>query len=275
MDYEKLTRDRREITKAMDVEGFVSDQQRGVPQPPLVKAAGGGARVKLPTDFSGLTLKNDAARLIGERESRRVYTGERLSLSELSFLLWATQGVKGIRGKSYATLRTVPSGGARHAFETYLAVKDVDGLEPGRYRYLPMEHELEYLGEIEDYEHTVSESLDGQRWGAKAAVVFYWSYVAYRAEWRYGMHAHRIALIDAGHVGQALYVAAEALGRGCCAVGAFDMELCDALFGLDGEDEFVIYCSPVGAVSAADREKELAFYAWLKNGVIEPDDTEN
>ena len=126
-----------------------------------------------------------------------------MSLLQLSFLLWATQGIKSIRGKSYATIRTAPCGGARHPFETYLLVRQVEGLLPGAYHYLPMTHQLELLAPMEDKEALfalVEESLCGQRWAAKSNVVFYWSFVPYRSEWRYGIHAHRMIMADMGHV---------------------------------------------------------------------------
>ena len=239
-------------------EEFESEQDRKLPMPPLTKAAmaDGSARVALPRDFSGLDLKVDAAQLIYERRSCRVFTGETMTLLQLSFLLWATQGVKGIRGKGYATLRTVPSGGARHEFETYIAVSNVEGLEPGAYHYLPMEHAIEYLGPIENLPTTVVEMLSGQKWTAKANCVFFWAMYAPRAEWRYGIYSHRVALIDVGHVGQNLYLACTALKLGTCAIAAFSHETCCKVFGLDGESEFVVYSSPVGTVNAANAATE-------------------
>ena len=125
-------------------EAFESDQDRKLPQPPLAKApmAEESGRVALTRDFSGLALKNDLVSLIRDRRSARIYTGETMTLDELSFLLWATQGIKKIRGRAYATIRTVPCGGARHEFETYLIVRNVVGLRPGAYHYLPMLHAL-------------------------------------------------------------------------------------------------------------------------------------
>ena len=78
-----------------------------------------------------LSLEDDLYQLLAKRKSSRVYTQEDMSLLQLSFLLWATQGIKSIRGKSYATIRTAPCGGARHPFETYLLVRQVEGLLPG------------------------------------------------------------------------------------------------------------------------------------------------
>ena len=190
-----------------------------------------------------------------------------MSLLQLSFLLWATQGIKSIRGKSYATIRTAPCGGARHPFETYLLVRQVEGLLPGAYHYLPMTHQLELLSPMEDREalaDLMDLSLCGQRWAAKGNVVFYWSFVPYRSEWRYGIYAHRMIMADMGHVGENLYLACAALGLGTCGIGAYDQKLCDKTFGLDGEEEFTIYTQSVGTVKAEDESKEKAFYSFVE-----------
>lgn len=244
-----------------------SDQQLRLPQPPLCKApmASEEERTALSLDFSNLSLKNDVIALIRDRRSSRVYTEEKMTLDELSFLLWATQGIKSIRGKSYATIRTVPCGGARHEFETYLMVRKVEGLKEGLYHYLPMEHALEFLGEVENMDAVISQTVVGQKWAAKANVVFYWTMVAYRAEWRYGTHAHRVALIDAGHLGQNLYLGATALGLGTCGIGAFSHDICNEVFKIDGDEEYMVYIAPVGTVRPEDKSAEAAFYKFVED----------
>jgi len=244
---------------------YKTDQQLQLPQPPLTKAPmrGEDARTALPRNFEDLQLKNDLLALLRDRHSSRVYTGESMSLLQLSFLLWATQGIKSVRGKSYATLRTVPAGGARHAFETYLVVRNVEGLVPGAYHYLPFEHALEYLHAVENDSETITRSLCGQAWGGKANVVFYWSMVAYRCEWRYGISAHRPALMDIGHVGENLYLACTGAGLGTCGVAAFSHDLCCELFELDGNDEYPVYTMPVGTVREEDKQAEQAFYSFV------------
>ena len=264
----KLIAEGRKFMKSFSTspyEDFVSDQQLRLPQPPLVKAPMTENAMPLPRNFEDLDLQQDFIKLLTERRSSRVYTQQSISLLQLSFMLWATQGIKDIRGKSYATLRTVPSGGARHGFETYMLVQHVEGLQPGAYHYLPVEHQLEFLYQVKDLPTAISISLEGQSWASKASVVFYWSFLPYRCEWRYGIWAHRVALIDAGHVGQNLYLACEALGLGTCAIAAFDMAVCDSLFGLDGEEEFTVYASPVGTVSPTDQKSEKAFYQFVED----------
>lgn len=245
-------------------EGYKSDQQKMLPQPPLVKAPVSDVLIDLPMDFKPLGLEKNLMNVIFNRCSSRVYTDEPLMLLELSFLLWATQGIKGIRGRKYATLRTVPCGGARHPFETYLLVRKVEGLEPGRYHYLPMTNQLEYLGAVENIESVLNESLCDQRWAMKSSVVFYWSFVPYRTEWRYGIFSHRGSLIDMGHVGENLYLACSATNLGTCGIGAYAQNLCDELFGLDGEDEYIIYTETVGTIRAEDKDAEKDFYKFVE-----------
>ncbi len=180
------------------------------------------------------------------RQSRRRWSDEPLTLADLALLLWATQGVRSVAGSGAATLRTVPSGGARHTFETYLAVGRVDGLGPGLYRYLALEHKLWQISLNEEIMEAAGAACLNQRTVRRCAVAFFWSSVPYRAEWRYAVAAHKMIAIDAGHVCQSLYLACEALGLGCCAIGAYDQRLADALIGADGDDELAVYAAAVG-----------------------------
>ena len=125
-----------------DIEEFESDQDKKLPQPPLVKAAMRKDSIELPKNFDALSVHSNFLDIINTRHSSRVYTQEPMSLLELSYMLWTCQGVKQIRGKKYATLRTVPSGGARHGFELYFVCQNVEGLNPGTFHYLPMEHRI-------------------------------------------------------------------------------------------------------------------------------------
>ena len=245
-------------------EDYHTDQELKKKQPPLVKAAMSDVIIELPSDFVGIEVETDFLKIVNSRSSHRVYTQGKITLKQLSYLLWCMQGVKEIRGKSYATLRTVPCGGARHPFETYMALKDVEGLKDGLYHYLPMEHKIEFLKEVDDLKGFIGTSLMGQLWACKANVVFYFSIVFYRSEWRYGIHAHRGLMTDAGHITENLYLASTALGLGGCAIGAVDGKYCDEVFGLDGVEESIVYAQPVGTVSKEDRQKEEDFYAFVK-----------
>jgi SagB-type dehydrogenase family enzyme len=227
-----------------------SDQQLGKRQPPLFRrhpAAGEPTLLPPPGEFS--LPPADFPALITSRVSRREYTTESFSLAELSWLLWATQGVKGVYGDNYAAMRTVPSAGARHALETYLVINRVAGLEPGLYQFLPLEHAVARLANIEAIARKVSVACLGQAIVVTSAVTIIWTAVPYRMTWRYGQRGYRYLHLDAGHVCQNLYQAAEALKAGCCAIAAFDDERMADLLKLDPAEEFVIYLATVGKVA--------------------------
>ncbi|HSM55053.1 MAG TPA: SagB/ThcOx family dehydrogenase [Candidatus Sulfomarinibacteraceae bacterium] len=223
-----------------------TDERHGVPAPPLQKPYDEQApRIPLVPPESFSLGRVPLIDVIGRRQSRRTYSAGPLTLEELSFLLWATQGVHKIIREGKATARTVPSGGARHPFETYPVVNNVEGLEPGIYRYLPLSHELL----LEDTPDNLPEAVHRaclQPFVAEAAVVFVWSVIPYRSEWRYSFLSHKVIAQETGHLGQNLYLASEAIGAGACVLGTYDQEAIDALLGLDGEDEFVIYIAAVG-----------------------------
>ena len=257
MDYKEMILEGRKFTKYDDDENYKSDQDKKLPQPPLAKAAISEDTIDLPMNFEDLNLNNDIIDIFYFRASQRIFTGGKVSLLELSFLLWASQGVKAIRGNNYATIRTVPCGGARHEFETYLLVKNVEGLEKGIYHYLPMEDKIELLKTLEETDALIGKALMGQTWASKANVIFLWSLVPYRAEWRYGIFAHRVMMMDIGHVGENLYLACEAIGKGTCGLGAFDRKYCNELLDLSGDEEYTVYASPVGTINNRVKNKEF------------------
>ena len=242
----KIEQNRNFMKSGFGKQEYVSDQTKHLPQPPLVKAAVSEARIPLTMEFENVVVNDSYLDLVRRRQSERFYEASPMTQDQLAFLLWSTQGVKGIRGNNYATLRTVPSAGGRHPFETYLAVFDVEGLTPGIYHYLPMDHELEFIKPVENIREETVAALNGQKWAGKAAVVFFYSAVAYRCEWRYSIGSHRVMLLDAGHIVENLYLSSGSVGCGTCAIAALDQEKADALLGLDGQEEYAVYAAPVG-----------------------------
>ncbi|MBI5961397.1 MAG: nitroreductase, partial [Chloroflexi bacterium] len=129
-----------------------SDQQKGVPQPPLELPYDTTQPLMDLPDPTTLALPPvDLREIIEQRTTIRNYAQTPLSVLELSHLLWCTQGVKSA-ANNMATRRTVPSAGARHAFETFLLINNVEGIDPGIYRFLAGEHKLLALelGERQD-----------------------------------------------------------------------------------------------------------------------------
>jgi SagB-type dehydrogenase family enzyme len=225
-----------------------TDQSKGVPPPPIEKPfALDSKRIDLVAKNEWQTIANvDLTSAIQNRRSHRLFRPEPLTLEELSFLLWATQGIRKMSaGRAY---RTVPSAGCRHALETYLCVLNVAGLEAGIYRYLPIEHQLLFEFSGQQLSEKIVAATLGQSFIGRAPITFIWTAIPYRMEWRYDLAAHKAIALDAGHVCQNLYLACEAIGAGTCAVAAYHQELIDQLLRVDGEDEFTIYVAPVGKV---------------------------
>ncbi len=221
-------------------------QAQGAPAPASVRPARNAPLLDLPGPTEVALAKTDIRRCIAERQSRRQFTDAPLMLAELAWLLWATQGLRH-GGEGAPRRRTVPSAGARHPLETYVAPWRVEGLAAGTiYRYMPATHQLEPLATVDDLPAKVVAASCHQQWIGRAAAVIAWACVPARSEYRYGLDAVKLCLLDAGHTGQNLYLAAEAIGVGVCGIGAYDQDAIDALFGLDGRDEMIVYYSPVG-----------------------------
>ena len=203
------------------------------------------ARVELPP--LPLEPASSLWKALAERRSRRDFLRLPLSLPTLAGLLWATQGVTGqVEG---FTLRTAPSAGALYPIETYLIVHRVEGLAEGLYHLDVWGKVLELL-RPGNLEAEITLAALSQDMCADAPVVFVWTAVVPRGKWKYGERAYRYIYLDAGHIAENLYLAAEDLNLGCCTVGAFLDDEVNALLGVDGEIETAVYLAVVGKIRA-------------------------
>ena len=232
-----------------------TDMMKRLPLPPIEKPAPEDAVLTpLPSheqirSLSTLSLID----AIDGRESRRIYADESISLAQLAFLLWSTQGVKKLIRNGMVTLRTVPSGGGMHPFETYLAVHNVEGLQPGIYRYMATEHQLiQVTADAEGLRSRITSVCNSQSYVGNGAVTFVWAVRPYRTEYRYGDDSLKDILMSVGHICQNLYLACEGLGLGTCATVAYQQTDLDQLLGIDGDDEIALYVAPVGVVGGAE-----------------------
>ena len=223
------------------------DQQLGNPQPPFEIPLEKGKKVLDLPDPQSIDLGDfDLRKAIEIRRSLRRYTDQTLSLQELSYLLWLTQGVKKIDEKRHVVWRTVPSAGCRHPFETYLSINRVEGLEKGLYRYVATKHQLVALQLDDTFNDHLTKACLGQRQVATSAVTFIWAAVPYRTVWRYSERSYRYLYLDAGHVCQNLHLAAESINCGICAIGAYNDDDMDELMGFNPPEMFVIYLASLG-----------------------------
>jgi SagB-type dehydrogenase family enzyme len=177
----------------------------------------------------------------------RAFSGEPIALGVLSSLLKLTNGVTGfIPGSDPPELRrAAPSAGALYAGEVYVVAERVAGLAPGVYSYAVAEHALvsiragRALGDVAQAVEA-PEAVDG----AACAVLL--SNVFPRYAWRYGARGYRYALIDSGHIGENLRLAAAAAGLGHASPLRFADDALNALLAIDGREEAVCALHALG-----------------------------
>ena len=186
---------------------------------------------------------------IGARRSHRTFADEPVAGDELSALLQAGYGVTGALespdGVRALPLRAVPSGGALYPLELYVGALRVEGLEAGLYHFDPLRPGLEVLrtglepGKVAALS-TYPEIVSG------CGVVVLVAAIFGRTRFKYGLRGYRFALLEAGHVGQNLVLAATALGLGAVPLGGFYDRPTDEFLGLDGVNESTLYTIAIG-----------------------------
>jgi len=207
-------------------------------------SSGGGdamsEAIRLPQpDTEGKMSVEEA---ISRRRSRRDFSDRPLTLEQLGQLLWCAQGITDGRGAK----RAAPSAGATYPIEVYVAVGEgcVTGLKQGVYRYVPSGHALVQAGR-EDIRARVAAAALGQEFLAEAPVDVLIAADYARTTGRYGERGVRYVHMEVGHIGQNIYLQAEALGLGTVAVGAFRDEQVARHFGLP-DGQVALYLMPLG-----------------------------
>ncbi len=233
---------RRTQFKLMDP----SDQQLNRPGPPSFYPPHPSLPlIDLPDPQTVELTDISLRRAIDDRKSEREFLLDRsLTLAELSYLLWATQGVR--EADQHDAFKTVPSAGARHPFETFILPNRVEGLDVGLYRYVGPEHKIQSLNAPDGISELIAATNLQPELIQNSAVTFIWSAVTYRTTWRYGDRGYRYIHLEAGHIGQNLYLAAQAAGCGVCCTAAFNDDDLNRVLGLDGADHFAVYMGTLG-----------------------------
>jgi SagB-type dehydrogenase family enzyme len=178
---------------------------------------------------------------IQKRCSGRDFSTEELPLAQLGRLLYNGYGVTGtveIEGE-HISRRPVPSGGALYPLELYVATQNVEGLEDAIYHYDARDHELEWRRSGLFHQQLAKMTLGQDMLGA-ANVAILIATVTERTMWKYGQRGYRYVLLEAGHVGQNLYLAATASDLGIVGIGGFFDAEVNQLCMLP-KDEEVIY----------------------------------
>lgn len=196
-----------------------------------------GKRLKLPEPrYASVTSVEEA---LAQRRSIRAYTGEKLTIDEVSQLLWAAQGITAPWGG-----RTAPSAGALYPLELYVVIGDVEGIDTGVYRYRPEEHELEKVWDG-DLRAALADAALGQNCIRDAAIDIVFTAVYERTTGKYRERGVRYVQMEAGHVAQNVYLQAVALDLGTVTIGAFTDSDVKRIMNLQ-EQEDPLYIMPVG-----------------------------
>jgi SagB-type dehydrogenase family enzyme len=226
---------------SLDREGLGKGAQPEIIRTEPFKTYPGAELIPLPTSWDEDT--KDLWQSLQERRSRRGFDPAGAELATIARLLWACQGITGQAGRYF--FRTAPSGGALYPIETYLAVNRGTEISPGLYHFKVGEFALERL-QAGSLGPALAMAAVNQKMLAQAAAVFIWSAIPRRSMGKYGERGMRYLLLDAGHLCQNLLLAAESLGLAACPAAAFFDQEINALLGLDGVEESVLYLAAVG-----------------------------
>ena len=177
------------------------------------------------------------------RRSRRRYYRAKITLEELSGLLWASDGVNLETNGLF--FRTAPSAGALYPIYIYFIADNVEGIEDGLYVYLPEKNSVGLLKEGNFRKERLNFSPQGDII-SKAPVVLMLVSFFDRVTWKYLDRGYRFAYIEAGNISQNIYLVCEAYKFSTVAIGAFYDTYVNSLLELSGREEGVILIHPIG-----------------------------
>lgn len=181
---------------------------------------------------------------IQNRHSIRQYTNESLSLQDVSQLLWASQGITDTTRK----FRAAPSAGHTYPLEVYIMVGKggVNGIDEGLYHYDPQNHRLEKILN-RDLRADFSKAAHGQQWvnDAPVNIIITGVYSKMINKYKDEKLSTRFVDMEAGHVGENIYLEVEARNLATVAIGSFYEDQVIELLRLPA-NETPLYIYPVG-----------------------------
>ena len=185
---------------------------------------------------------NPLIMLMAKRRTIRKAKSQSVSLRQLSDCLYAGLGITGeienCVGK--LPLSMTPSGGARNPYEAYVFAKNIKGLAPGIYHYAAIEHSLGRMGNTNDL--SLSSLIGGQEWGDEMTCMIMLCAHLDRTMWKYeDANAYRVVLIEAGHIGQNIMLAATDHGLSACPTAAISHSRVKSQLGLSSLMQAPIY----------------------------------
>lgn len=195
------------------------------------------ADLVLPAPVKAGTMSVEEA--LAGRRSVRDYSTQSLTLTEVGQLAWAAQGITSPEG-----YRTAPSAGGLYPLELYVATKNVEGLEPGLYHYIPATHSLKTVM-TGDLSAGLQDAALGQEWVGTAPAVLVLTGIESRTAKKYKGRAERYVKIEIGNAAQNIYLQATALNLGTVSVGGLHDKKLKTLLSL-GSRQTPFLLMPVG-----------------------------
>jgi len=215
-------------------------------QTKLTQLAGAQLTYVLPSPLTD--GKISVERALQNRRSQRNFVDKAISAEQLSQILWAAYGITQPlpdRPTLRGGLRAAPSAGALYPFEIYVVIGKVSGIEPGVYKYISEEQKI-VRTIAKDIRDEFSKAALGQTLIKEAPATIFYTAIYSRMTVKYGDRgADRYVCMDLGHSAQNVYLQAEALNLGTCAIGAFSDDRVAELFELP-EEEVPLYIMPIG-----------------------------
>ena len=211
----------------------------------LTRMEGSQLTYILPAPNTDGTISVEKA--LANRRSQRNFQDKAISADQLSQILWSAYGITLPRSDHPSLrggLRTAPSAGALYPLEIYAVIGDVEEIEPGVYRYVSGEHKIVRIID-KDIRNELSDAALRQRMVREAPASVFFSAVFNRTTDRYGERGRSYVYMELGHSAQNVYLQAEALGLGTCAIGAFTDNVVSQVLKLPANEE-PLYIMPIG-----------------------------
>lgn len=179
---------------------------------------------------------------IHQRRTIRSFNSKALTLTQLSQLLWSAQGITGTGGFK----RAAPSAGALYPMDIYGVVgRDcIEKLDAGVYLYEPANHSISLVKEG-DFRRDIATASLSQMWMAHAPLTLVITAEYSRITVKYRQRGIRYAMIEAGHIGQNIFLQSQAMGLEAGIVGAFEDQKIIQVMGIKGTYEPLLLM-PVG-----------------------------
>ncbi|WDV46630.1 SagB family peptide dehydrogenase [Clostridiaceae bacterium M8S5] len=199
-------------------------------------------------------IKTSISKAIKNRRSVRKYREGKMSLKDLSNILYYSSGVSGkdenkldyYEEPLVFKLRNVPSGGGLYPIKLYFYCNNVKGLEEGIYVYYPENHAIHIIKDKEKLLSVTTYADFASIDVSKVNMVILYVYDLFINSRKYGDIGAAFAFIEIGEMAQNIQLISTALGYGACDIGGYDKGLVESELEIDGLTKHLLHVTIVG-----------------------------